>query len=259
MSLYKHKYQTKNGTVESTDWYYRFNFNKKTYSGSTGTSNKTAAQRFELAKKQELEDTKDTKALTIEKAFERYLGSQANAGELKNLKTRVSKMLGTMKDKRTQKTVDVFGFDGERPFQSLPDTDVQELVLQRRAAGNSNMPKVVSGECQHRSYAAIFRGAKADLQFASSSSLIWLSSARRNLTAASVPDAEFEFTKMHARHRTLNPAIGARRIDGRALKNSPAFHLDYSSSPASAEKPWSGRQLATQASTCADGMGRAMP
>ena len=141
MALYKHTYKTKTGVVDSSDWYFRFNRDGKTYVGTTGYSNKTQAARFEEKRKREVDElirNGDTKSLTIHEALMMYLDSCAQRGELINIKSRVRKLLGVTTDTRTQELVEIYGFDGTRKFESLTDADVQQLVMHRRASGLAN-------------------------------------------------------------------------------------------------------------------------
>ena len=141
MSLYKHKYKTSQGIVESTVWYFRFNRDGKTYAGSTGSSNKTTAARFEEKKKREIDEqlkNPDTKSVTIEEAFGIYEKASAKHKQLANIKSRIMKMLGSTTDTRTRTIVPVFGFDGNRKFESLTTADLQTLVLKRRAEGTAD-------------------------------------------------------------------------------------------------------------------------
>jgi hypothetical protein len=59
-------------------------------------------------------------------------------------------------------------------------------VLQFEFSGVSFVPQAVSGESQDRPFAAMVRGAKADLQFVSSFSLTWLAPVQRELTYVSL-------------------------------------------------------------------------
>ena len=141
MSLYKHKYKTAEGTKLSDHWYYRFNRDGKTYTGSTGTSNKTSAAKFEDAKKNEANEAKHkvkTKTLTINEALAKYCDAMAHSGQHVNILGRARKLQGMSKDKRTLKPIKVFGFDGQRDFGSLTMADLQSLVIARRSEGAAN-------------------------------------------------------------------------------------------------------------------------
>ncbi len=141
MSLYKHKYKTADGTKLSDHWYYRFNRDGKTYTGSTGTSNKTAAAKFEDAKKNEINEAKaeqKTKTLTISDALTLYGDAMAHSGQHTNILGRCRKLLGFSVDKRILKPIKVFGFDGQRKFNSLSMADAQALVIARRNEGVRN-------------------------------------------------------------------------------------------------------------------------
>lgn len=141
MSLYRHPYKTKDGVKLSDVWYFRFNRSGKTYAGSTGTSNKTSAARFEEKKKREVDESLkngDNKSVSIKDAFDLYLEASAKHNQLINIKSRIKKMLGSTTDTRVQSEVPVFGFDGSRRFGSLTNTDLQQLVIKRRAEGTAD-------------------------------------------------------------------------------------------------------------------------
>jgi integrase len=145
--LYKHEYYVKDKTTgeqvlkESENWYHRFHRNGKSYIGSTGCSNRTHAVRYVEKLKRDI-DVKhalgDTKAVTIKVAIETYLDTIKGTSKYKMVNMRLAKMLGSMKDKRTQKIISVWGFDGNRQFDSLTDADVQQFIIERRKLGNSN-------------------------------------------------------------------------------------------------------------------------
>jgi integrase len=147
MSLYKHPYYvfdfaTKQKVKKlSDDWYFRFNRDGKTYAGSTGSSNKTTAARFEEKKKREVDAilaNGDSKSVTIKQAFAIYTEASAKHKQLANIKSRIMKMLGSTTDTRNRTIVPVFGFDGNRKFESLTTADLQQLVLKRRAEGTAD-------------------------------------------------------------------------------------------------------------------------
>ncbi|WP_332751854.1 tyrosine-type recombinase/integrase [Hydrogenophaga sp.] len=150
MNIYKQTYKVKDAatgqmvTKESDNWYYRFNRYNQTYTGSTRTGNLTKAQQFVHRKLREVDDERDTlianggkKRITIENAFQTYLDSQAKAGQLKNIETRLNKMLGHKLSKKKEGVV-IFGFERARTLCSLSDADVQQLVIHRRKEGSSN-------------------------------------------------------------------------------------------------------------------------
>lgn len=125
----------------SKTYYYRFNRDGKIYTGSCGTGNKALAAKYEDKRKQEVAERAirgDLKKITISKAFDIYLDSQASAGQLNNIRTRINKMLGSKLLSTTKEKVSVYGFDGTRLFESLTNADVQQLVLERRKEGTSN-------------------------------------------------------------------------------------------------------------------------
>lgn len=150
MKIYKQTYSVRDKASglmvdkESDNWYYRFNRYNKTYTGSTGTGNLTKAQQFVHRKMREIDDEREAIAarggkqvITVAKAFQMYLDSQAKSGQLHNINTRLNKMLG-FKLSPTKEVVTVFGFDGNRSLETLSDADVQQLVLHRHKEGTSN-------------------------------------------------------------------------------------------------------------------------
>lgn len=127
MSLVKHN----NGV----NWYYRFTKQGKTYFGSTGTTNKAVAARIEEKKKREVIERVElgvADTVTVKQALDKYLDSKRTSREHGNIKSRVSKLLGSKLDIRTLKPITVFGFDGGKRFDQLTNADAQRLVLARR-------------------------------------------------------------------------------------------------------------------------------
>lgn len=150
MRIYKQEYKVRDAstgemvTKKSDNWYFRFNRNGKTYTGSTGSGNLTKAQHFVMRKTREIDDEQEAflarggkQLITVVKAFTLYLDSTTGSTQHHNIATRLNKMLGH-KLSSDKKVVAVFGFDGNRSFETLSDTDVQQLVLHRRKEGSSN-------------------------------------------------------------------------------------------------------------------------
>jgi len=143
MTLLKHTYRLADGTQkESEDWYFRFTLNGKVHFGSTKTANKTLAGKIERARydaaltKQEL-GTKPT--IAVKAGLEEFLDTQKRSGEYRNIKTYIAKMLGTKNSsKHDDVVINVFGFDADKQFHELNDTDVQRLILARRSEGNAD-------------------------------------------------------------------------------------------------------------------------
>lgn len=133
MSLVKHG--------NSANWYFRFSKFGKTYFGSTGTGNKAVAARVEEKKKREVIERVElgiADSLTVKQALDKYLDSKRQSNEHGNIKSRISKLLGSKIDNRTHKPVSVFGFDGSKRLEDLSNGDVQRLVLARREEGTAD-------------------------------------------------------------------------------------------------------------------------
>jgi integrase len=141
MALLKHTYKTKDGTTKQTDaWYYRFQMDGKTFFGSTKTANKSLAAKVERAKYEEvLSKAKlgDKPTINVQSALDTFLKSQEKAGEYRNIKTYVQKILGSKKGKNDE-VVTIYGLDGDRDFHSINNADVQKLVLARRNENNAD-------------------------------------------------------------------------------------------------------------------------
>jgi integrase len=141
MALLKHTYKHKDGTVKPTDaWYYRFQYNGKTFFGSTKTANKSLAAKVERAKYEEViskAELGDRPTITTQSALDTFLKSQEKAGEYRNIKTYVQKMLGKKMGKNEQ-VITIYGFDGDRDFHTLNNSDIQKLILARRNEGNAD-------------------------------------------------------------------------------------------------------------------------
>jgi integrase len=144
MALVKHKYKKADGTmVESTDLYYRFTYKGKTYFGSTKTANKVLAQKVEDKKKREVIEAIElgiSKGITTEQALANWLGTVKHSPQFHNHKTHVSKLLGQKRNTqlggKTVQFLKVFGFDKNKPFESLTNGDIQNLIVARRDEGN---------------------------------------------------------------------------------------------------------------------------
>jgi integrase len=122
-------------------WHYRFSFQGKIYTKTTGTTNKTVAQRIEQKVRSDLLqgvmlDKKPT--LSVEQALKKYLDSKAQSSEHHNHETYVKKLLGSKFDKKAQRSIKIAGLDGSKPFHKLTDADIQTLVLERRKAGQKD-------------------------------------------------------------------------------------------------------------------------
>jgi integrase len=146
MSLLKHTYKLKDGTTkEASHWYFRFSYNGKIHFGSTGTANKKMAQDIEDKKRKELVNKHElgiTESVTLKQAIKNYLDAVSHSTEILNLTTHTNKLLGFKKDNRCTaietKYIKIFGFDGDRKFESLSTSDVQRLVTHRIKEGNKN-------------------------------------------------------------------------------------------------------------------------
>jgi hypothetical protein len=146
VALKKHTYRLKDGSQKETiDWYYRFSYRGKIYFGSTKTSNKTLAAKIEKKKYEDALTKFElgiTESITLKNAIENFLGSVSHSSEYHNTVTYTEKMLGSKKDNRCTavetKYLKIYGFDGDRLFESIKTADIQHLVLNRRKEGNKN-------------------------------------------------------------------------------------------------------------------------
>ena len=144
MAVIKHKFRLRDGTVkQSDDWYFRFTYKGKQHFGSTKTSNKTLAKRVEAKKYEEVvkrEELGHNPSITIETAFDNYLSSVEQSGEIRNITRYMKKMLGSKKQLQdgVRQDTTIFGFDGTRPFDKLDVTDIQKLILARRKESNTD-------------------------------------------------------------------------------------------------------------------------
>src|SRR4051794_35934669 len=129
MALEKHKYRYKGQLKESSNWYFRFQIDDEIYYGSTGTSNKKkaeAAERIEYDKVFNEVRLGAKPTLTTKLALERFLKTQERSGEYRNIKTYVRKMLGSKdSSKHDDVVVEVYGFDHDKDFHKVQDSDVQ--------------------------------------------------------------------------------------------------------------------------------------
>ena len=87
-------------------------------------------------------------------------------------------------------------------------------VLHFELSGESFVPIAVGGESQDRPFAALVRGAKADLQFASSFSLTWLAPLQRDRTVAAMRGVE-----PISRNRSLPSRVQFRHFPGPKSQN----------------------------------------
>jgi integrase len=135
MSLLKHQ--------DSQNWYFRFVLNGKIHFGSTKTQNKALAAKVERAKYEAAlarAELGDKETITTHDALQTYLHTQENAGEYRNIKTYITKLLGSKKDSRTHDDtiIKIHGLDGDQLFHEIDNTDIQKLILARRKEKNAN-------------------------------------------------------------------------------------------------------------------------
>ena len=133
MSLVRHP--------KSPFWYYSFMVNGQTYSKSTKTANKALAQKIENeARKAAIEDIHFEKkeTVTLQELIDLYLESRSDEGRFRNDQVWARKILGTLKEAHTQKTIELYGLDASKMFHELATRDLFRLVVARKSEGYSN-------------------------------------------------------------------------------------------------------------------------
>jgi integrase len=113
--------------------------NGKIYCGSTKTSNKAQALKFEALHRAKIHEQIElgvSEQITIKDALQLFIDSRKASSEYKAFIGFAAKMLGTKTVKK--EVVSVFGFDAKAMFHTIQDKDVQRLILARRNEGNGN-------------------------------------------------------------------------------------------------------------------------
>lgn len=121
-------------------YHYRFSFQGKVFSGTTGTSNKTLAAQFERRVREEAYRTialgeDRTEHITLRRAIEQYFEDTKHEPVIKTYQTLRTKTLGTKQCNRTFQQVSVFGLP-DVAIDTLKNRDIQQLITKRRAEGN---------------------------------------------------------------------------------------------------------------------------
>lgn len=134
MSIVKHQ--------GSTNWYYTFQLNGRTYFKSTKTTNKALARKIEeKAKEHALREQTvghDLEQITFGDALAGYIKSKEGTPFHRQLKTIIGPLRGHKRDHITKKMVRVQGIDFLKPLELLTTTELNRLVEARRREGSAD-------------------------------------------------------------------------------------------------------------------------
>lgn len=122
----------------SKNYHFRYMLNGKIHTGSTKSTNKQAAERFEQQHKNERHKCSvlgDPEAITLRLAIENYLESKRRKiGNFERLQRKCEKLLGITHDHFGGKK-QCFGFDPERKLHTIKEKDIQRLIAEREKEG----------------------------------------------------------------------------------------------------------------------------
>ena len=122
----------------SKNYHFRYMLNGKIHTGSTKTSNRQTAERFEAQHKVErykVLELGERERITIKDAFNNLLDTKKKLTSFHLSLTKANKLLGVVFDKITKTEIKCHGFNPNSYLDTLGEKDIQRLIVAREKEG----------------------------------------------------------------------------------------------------------------------------
>lgn len=122
----------------SKNYHFRYMLNGKIHTGSTKSTNKQSAERFEAQHKVErykVSELGERERISIKEAFDNLLDTKKKLTSFHLSYTKANKLLGVVFDKITKKEIKCHGFNPNSYLDTLSEKDIQRLIFAREKEG----------------------------------------------------------------------------------------------------------------------------